>query len=171
MTMQSWIMILALLAMVVFRQMGERKFTIRTIIIQIAILGYFTYTYVKEIPIGGINTEILVGSVVVGVVFGILMLMSTKRYRKDGQNFVKSGVPYLVLWIVGLGSKVVLVEYITKWEPMKAGMFIMQHHINPNVIGPAFMFFTIAMILVRTIGIYVTFGMLNRKENIQAVMA
>ncbi|MGL4656541.1 MAG: hypothetical protein ACRCWM_11795 [Sarcina sp.] len=163
MTMESWIIILVLLAVVVFRQMGERRFTIKSILIQVATLGYFTYTYVKEIPTGGINTEILVGAVAVGIIFGILMLMATKRYKKDGQNIVKSGIPYLALWIIGLGSKVVLVEYITKWEPMKAGMFIMQHHINPNVIGPAFMFFTIAMILVRTIGIYVTFGILNRK--------
>ncbi|WP_297522106.1 hypothetical protein [uncultured Clostridium sp.] len=171
MTMESWIMILALLAMVVFRQLGERRFTIKSIIVQIAILGYFTFKYVKNVPTGGINTQILVGAIAVGIVFGLFMLLATKRYRKDGKNYVKSGIPYLILWIVGLGSKVVLVDYITKWNVRGSDIFIMQHHINPNVIAPAFMFFTIAMILVRTIGIYVTFAMLNKKAKMEVVAA
>lgn len=171
MTTESWILILALLAVVIFRQLGERTFTIKSILIQVCTLSYFTYEYVTDVPTGGINGKILVGAIAVGIVFGLFMLLATKRYRKDGKNYVKSGIPYLILWIIGLGSKVVLVDYITKWNVRGSDIFIMQHHINPNVIAPAFMFFTIAMILVRTIGIYVTFAMLNKKAEMEVVAA
>ncbi|MGL5069337.1 MAG: hypothetical protein ACRC6T_16275 [Sarcina sp.] len=169
MTTESWILILVLLGVVIFRQLGERRFTLKSLIIQACTLSYFTYEYVTDVPTGGVNTQILVGATAVGIILGVFMLMATKRYRKDGKNYVKSGIPYLILWIIGLGSKVVLVDYITKWNVRGSDIFIMQHHINPDVIAPAFMFLTIAMILVRTIGIYITFAMLNKKVKMEVV--
>ncbi|MGL4761091.1 MAG: hypothetical protein ACRCWG_06480 [Sarcina sp.] len=171
MTTESWILILVLLGVVIFRQLGERRFTLKSLIIQACTLSYFTYEYVSDVPTGGVNTQILVGATAVGIILGVFMLIATKRYRKDGKNYVKSGIPYLILWIIGLGSKVVLAEYITKWNVRGSDIFIMQHHINPNVIAPAFMFLTIAMILVRTIGIYITFAMLNKKAKMEVVAA
>ncbi|WP_297439173.1 hypothetical protein [uncultured Clostridium sp.] len=171
MTMESWILILGLLAMVVFRQMGERKFTIRSTIIQIVLVGYFTYKYVDGVPTGGSNTVILVGMTVAGLILGAFMLLATKTYLKDGQRFVKSGITYLVLWIIGLGSKVVLAEYMTKWNVKGTVEFIMKHHINPNVITTSFMFFTIGMIVVRTVGVYIRFGMLEKNKEFKAVRA
>lgn len=171
MTLESWILIAGLLAMVIFRQLGERKYTIKSTIIQIVLVGYFTYKYVSGVPTGGSNTTILVWSTVAGIILGGLMLWSTRVYLKDGVRYVKSGITYLILWIIGLGAKVVLAEYMTKWNVHATFEFIMKHHINPSVITTAFMFFTIAMIAVRTIGIYVIFGMLERKKGYKAVSA
>lgn len=168
---QSWILILALLAMVIFRQLGEKKFTIKSIVLPIIIVGYFSLKYVKQVPLGGSNTIILVSMIIAGIVLGILMLLSTKAYLKDGVRFVRSGAPYLILWIIGLGSKILVVDYITKWNVSGSVEFIVKHHINPNVISTSFIFFTIAMIAVRIIGVYLKFLYLENKNRPKFVLA
>lgn len=160
MNLQSWILIIALLLLAIL-QLKERKFTIRSLIIPIAILGYFSYEYIEPVPFKGINGWILTISIIGGIVFGILSYLSTKLYVRDGIKFVKCTLPYLFLWIINVGSKVFLAEYITKWNPTKSIHFIIKHHINPNVISTSFMYFTIAMIVVRLICIYIKFYSLN----------
>lgn len=169
MNLESWILIIALLLLAIF-QLKERKFTIRSLFTSVVILVYFSYEYITYVPFKGINGWILSLCIIGGIIFGILSFFSTKVYLKNGERFVKSSLFYLFLWIINVGTKVFLAEYITKWNPTASIQFIIKHHINPNVISTSFMYFTIAMIAIRFLCIYIKFYFLeSNKKNLLTI--
>lgn len=164
MTTSIWILIGALLLLAIL-QVGEKKFDIkRNVILPIIIVAYFSYKYIDGVPTGGNNTVILVSMIIGGIVFGILTVLATKVYIRDGIKYVKVGIPYVILWIIALGFKIVSVEYMTKWNILETVKLIMKYHINPQIISTSFMIFTIIMIGIRIIGIYVGMSIRTKKS-------
>ena len=157
MTMESWILIIALLLLVVFRQLGEREFTFRSVLLPFIICGIFAYKYLGSIPTDKNDIIVLVIMTLLGAVFGLLMTASVKTKIKDNKRYTICGVTYLLLWIVGLGWKIIFSYYAQDWYPETFGKFMITHHLSFNVIGPAFIFFTFTMIIVRVVGVLVKF--------------
>lgn len=154
MSTSSWIMIGAFIAMALFTQFGWRRFTIRNVILPFVIVGIVCFSYLRTIPTGNPDLVSMGLCTLLGVAFGVLMLWSI-RVKKDEDGAVKvySGVAYLALWITAMGLRVLFAYYAQYWGRQQFGEFMFSHHISISVIAPAFVFMTLAMVLVRTIGV------------------
>lgn len=152
MTTGTWVMLGAILLMVV-RQLGWRNLTRRSMILPYLILAVMCVMYMRNIPTSNPNIWAMVISVVVGCLFGIGLTFTVKirKLAHEGTQ-LKTGAMYLLLWVVAMGGRVVIAYMATNWDRVGFYHFMMSHHLSYNVIGPAFMLMTIAMIIVRSAG-------------------
>lgn len=164
---QTWMMIGAFLAIVLLTQIGRKEFTIRRAVLPFILCGITVYLFVEEIPTSGSNMAALTIMTVVGMIMGGLMLFTVKvEYGSDNKAYVTAGIPYLCLWIVGLGWRVVLAYIAEDWYPHEFIDFMASNHLDFNVIAPAFVLFTIAMVVIRTLGIVIKIQ--RYKKNLKA---
>lgn len=77
-------------------------------------------------------------------------------------------MPYLILWIIGLGWRIILANYVEHWNPQGFMKFMITNSLSADVIPAAFIFFTIAMFAVRTLGIVLRLQM-SRKRSTSSV--
>lgn len=163
---QTWIMIGVFLAMVLVTQIGRKEFTTRNAVLPFILCAISAFLFIEEIPTSGSNMVALITMTVAGMILGGLMLFTVKvECDSDNKAYVIAGIPYLSLWIIGLGWRVVLAYFAEDWYPQQFRDFMVSNHLDPNVIAPAFVLFTIAMIVVRTIGI--TIGIRKNRPNLQ----
>ncbi|WP_439876758.1 hypothetical protein ACSLGG_29985 (plasmid) [Bacillus mycoides] len=156
MNTQAWIMIGAFLTIVLLTQIGRKVFTTTKAVLPFILCGISVYLFVEEIPTSGSNMTALIIMTMVGMIMGGIMLFTVKvEYGSDNKAYVTAGIPYLCLWIIGLGWRVVLAYVATDWYPQQFIDFMVSNHLDFNVIAPAFVFFTIAMVVIRTIGIVI----------------
>ncbi|MED1107976.1 hypothetical protein [Bacillus paramycoides] len=166
MNTQTWIMIGVFLAMVLVTQMGRKEFTTRNAVLPFILCAVSAFLFIEKIPTSGSNMVALIIMTIAGMIMGWLMLFTVKvECDSDNKAYVIAGIPYLFIWIIGLGWRVVLAYYAQDWYPQKFIDFMVSNHLDPNVIAPAFVLFTIAMIVVRTIGI--TIGIRKNRPNLQ----
>lgn len=154
MTTQTWLIICAFIGMVVLTQLGWRKYTIRNFIQPFALTGVIGFMYIRSIPLAPADVIALGLCGAIGMVFGLLMLMSVKvRRDTDGRVYIFSGLLYLLLWLCALGMRVMFANFAQYWYPQQFYQFMVSHNVSFSVIAPAFIFMTITMILVRSIGL------------------
>jgi hypothetical protein len=154
MTTQSWIIIGAFVAMVVFTQLGWRKFSARNFIQPFLIVGVVSYLYLRSVPTDSPDVVAMLVCTVIGFLFGLLMVFSI-RVRRDANRVIRTwcGPVYLTLWIIALGMRVLLAYMAQDWYPHQFYQFMVSNHLSFTVIAPAFIFMTMGMILIRTLGV------------------
>ncbi|PQQ47582.1 hypothetical protein [Bacillus thuringiensis] len=158
MTTQTWLMIGGFLLYVIITQLGRREYTKHKVIMSLTICGIIAYKYIKEIPTSGNDVAALAIMIVAGIAFGLLMQLSMKiEYGSDGKAYTIAGTTYLILWIVGLGSRIVVAYYAQDWNPQGFMEFLMKNHLDISVITPAFILFTIAMLFTNVISLVTRF--------------
>ncbi|OCT16016.1 hypothetical protein A8709_10385 [Paenibacillus pectinilyticus] len=151
----TWIEILLIMAIAMWTQMGRRAFTTRRIFMPFIVSIIMGQQYLHGIPMSGSNLGALGLCLLVGIVFGGLLLAATTVERDaSGVVYTKAGLPYLVIWVLELGSRVAF-AYYARSHQQQVGHFLLSHHLSPDVIGSGFMLMTIAMLLTRVLGIVV----------------
>lgn len=162
MNLQSWIMIIGIFIVMVLPQLGEKKYSSKRIVIQIALVGYLAYKYVK-IPSTIIAIEWIVGIAILGAIFGLIMIKTMKFRVVNNEKYVTCGIVYLIIWGIALGWKIALSEYMTKVNPIGSYEFMLNHGISINLLVTMFMAFTIAMIIVKIVGTYMIFNIKEKR--------
>ncbi|MCK6078167.1 DUF1453 family protein [Paenibacillus silvae] len=153
MTTDLWISTIAIFAVLVYSSFGRKRFNMIRILLPFVFLSYFGFTYLKDIPTDGNNLWLLVASILIGAVFGTI-LISLSRVDFDintQQVYVFSGFASIGILSLVFILRIILIELITN-NGEKAYRFAMEHHFNLNIIGPLFIFMTAAMITIRVIG-------------------
>ena len=166
MTLETWILILAVLAAVVFLRLGRHRYTRRQRVLTLALLVVLVLRYVKGMPTTGNDLLLEIACLALGVVFGFAMLavMSVEPDESSGEIWVRAGVAYLVLWVVLLGSRVLFAYSATGWAHRDIGRFFIDNRLSFTVISPAFVLMTIGSIGV------VTFGLATRSLSASRAM-
>jgi hypothetical protein len=154
MTMGTWLMIGAFIILVLFTQMGHRRFTVRNALQPFVIAGVMAYMYLRNIPTSPPNLLFIGVCICIGIAFGLWMLATIHVERgPDGRAYTRARWMYLLAWMFALGSRVVFAYAAKDWIPTQFYHFMQAHHFAFSVIGPAFVCMTLAMIVVRTLGI------------------
>jgi hypothetical protein len=154
MNASTWVEIAVIISITLYNQMGKRKMNAFRTIIPIAVALLVGNKYLHDVPVGGANSVLLVISVVAGILFGGLLVLTTKIGRdSSGALYTHAGLPYLMVWILELGSRLAFAYYANQY-PASVGHFFISLHISPNIIGPAFMLMTMTMLVVRVSGIF-----------------
>ena len=155
MTLETWILIIAVFGVVVFLRLGRHRYTRRQRIVSLVVLAVLALRYVKGMPTTGYDVLLEVACLGVGVLFGFAMLATTavEQDGTSGQVWVRAGVAYLALWVVLLGSRVFFADSATGWAHGSIGHFFIANHLSFTAITPAFVLMTIGSIGVITIGL------------------
>ncbi|GAB3243208.1 hypothetical protein [Kineosporia babensis] len=106
MTTTEWITDIVLL-LLVLRQLREGRLTPRTFVLPLVIVAVVAHSYLDSIPTGGNDLVLIAALVTVGAVLGIAGGFYT-RVRAVGEDvLVKAGAVAAVLWVLGMGSRMV----------------------------------------------------------------
>lgn len=157
MTLENWIMIAAIFIFVVLRQVGEKEYTIKKILIPIGICIFLIYKYVT-IPTTKDGVEWIIGLALLGIVFGLIALATNKFSIRNNVKYVEAGLGYVVVWVIALGMRVSIIEYVSKINPKDAYIFMLKHGLTIDTFTTMFVCFTIAMICVKILGTYIIFA-------------
>jgi len=155
MTLEIWILIIAVFAAVVFLRLGRHRYTRRQRILTIALVVFLVLTFVKGMPTSGNDIPLEVACLGLGALFGFAMLavMSVEKDDSTGDIWVRAGIAYLVLWVALLGSRVFFAYSATGWARRDVGRFFIANRLSFTAITPAFVLMTIGSIAVVTVGI------------------
>lgn len=163
---ETWIIMGAIFLVVLLTQFGRKKFTIRNAILPFIICVFVVFKFVKDIPTSGNNIAALAIMIAAGILFGLLILTTVKVEWSDGKAFTIAGMPYLILWIIGLGWRIILANYAEHWNPQGFMNFMITNKLSADVIPAAFIFFTIAMFAIRILGIVLRLQMSRKKSTL-----
>jgi hypothetical protein len=154
MTLQIWILIAAVFAVVVLTRLGRHRYTRRQRVLTLAVVALLLVKYVRGMPTTGNDLALELGCVAVGALFGVGMLAATSvdRDATNDQVWVRAGLAYLVLWVVMLGSRIVFAYSATGWARSDIGHFFATNHLSSAAVTPAFVLMTIGSLAVVTIG-------------------
>ena len=166
MTLEIWIVILAVFAAVVFLRLGRHHYTRRQRVLTLALIAALILRYVKGMPTTGNDLLLEIACLGLGLVFGFAMLrvISVDHDESSGEIWVRAGVAYLVLWVVLLGSRVLFAYSATGWAHRDIGRFFIDNRLSFTAISPAFVLMTIGSIGVVTIGLAIQATSLQRGE-------
>jgi hypothetical protein len=153
MNSSAWVEIAVIMAITLYNQMGIRKINLFRIIVPIAIALLVGNKYIHAIPMEGSNMAALFIIVIAGVLFGGMLLVTTKVGQDpSGTYYTQAGIPYLIVWILEVGSRLAFANYAQQ-HPTAVGHFFISHQLSPEIIGPAFILMTVTMLVVRVVGI------------------
>ncbi|HEX2904569.1 MAG TPA: hypothetical protein VHO01_14030 [Jatrophihabitans sp.] len=131
MTTTDWILDIALLA-IVFRQIRESRVDARFVLIPLALVGYFATKYLHALPTAGNDLVLITTLVAIGAALGIAGGLVT-RVRYDGTHaLVRAGWLAVVLWVVGMGSRMAFQIYVSHGGGPAVGRFSIEHHITTD---------------------------------------
>jgi hypothetical protein len=149
MTLQTWILILAVFAAVVLTRVGRHRYSRRTRLLTVAVIAFLFIKYVRGMTTVGDDLALETACAVAGVLFGLGMTAASSVERDEsGQLWFRAGLGYVVLWVVMLGVRVVFAYAASDFARRQVGQFFIQHHLTGGAVTPAFVLMTIASLLV-----------------------
>jgi hypothetical protein len=154
MTLQIWILVLAVFAAVVVTRLGRHRYTRRQRLLTLGVIAVLIGKYVRGMPTVG-NDVVLAGvCAAVGAAFGLGMLAATsvQRDQRSGEVWVRAGLTYLILWVIMLGARIFFAYSATGWARHDVARFFLTDHLSTTAVTPAFVVMTIASLAVVTIG-------------------
>lgn len=163
MTLETWILVIAVFAAVVLTRLGRHRYTRRQRLVTLGVVAILVVKYVRGMPTAG-NDGLLEGICAgIGVLFGLGMLAATavERDETNGQVWVRAGLAYLGLWVVMLGSRIAFAYSATGFGRSEIGHFFATNHLNGSAITPAFVLMTVGSLVVVTLGLAVRTSILS----------
>ena len=163
MTLQTWILILAVFAAVVVTRLGRHRYTRRQRLLTLGVLALLILKYVRGMPTAGgdLAVELICAGIGAAFGFGMLAVTSVEPDDDGREVWVRAGVAYLVLWVVMLGSRVAFAYSASGWDKVGIGRFLRDDRISSLAITPAFVLMTVASLAVVTIGTALRVASLN----------
>lgn len=147
-----------------YSQIGKRTVNFYRFILPIAVALFKGNQYFHTIPTGGSNLIAIFICMAAGILFGGLLVMTTKIGQDTtGKYYIQAGIPYFIVWVLSLGTRLGL-AYYAEHNPAAVGQFFISHHLNPSIIGPAFIIMMITMLVVRIIGIIARIKLIPKKH-------
>jgi hypothetical protein len=104
MTLTDWIIDIALI-LIVFRQLREKRLTIRTILLPVILMGWAGATYLHGVPTAGNDVLLMTVLALVGAVFGLLGGLLTRVRYHDGAVRIKATASAAGLWVISMGAR------------------------------------------------------------------
>ncbi|MFV0459507.1 MAG: hypothetical protein ACK5MT_12155 [Actinomycetales bacterium] len=167
MTFTDWIIDIVLIGLVVL-QLRERRMSVIQVLLPIVIVAWAAATYIRIVPTDGNNLLLLVIALLVGAAIGAGVGLLTRVRARDGEVVVKASALAAVLWVIGMGSRLVFQLWALGGGGESLGRFTLENSLSPDVWAPALLLMATATILVRT-GILLTrVWATGRRENADA---
>ncbi|CAM2942048.1 DUF1453 family protein [Paenibacillus taichungensis] len=154
MTTSMWVQMIIMFAVLVLTSIGRKPVRYYRLLLPFVIMGYYAAKFLKDMTFTGNNVLFLLVAVIVGALFGIIVLGITRMEfdATAGKWYTRVGIGSVVVWGAAFLLRIIPVEWITH-HPQQAYQYAIEHQLDLQNIGPAFIFMTAAMVLVRVAGI------------------
>ena len=157
MNFTDWLVNIALVA-VVLRQIRWNKIDLRFVLVPLALVGVAVASYLKTVPTAGNDLVLIVGLICVGITFGSLSAWATSIRSEHGVASARARALSVLLWIVGIGSRMAFVLYATHGGQPAITRFSIAHHLTGNAWTAALVLMALAEVLTR-VGVLVARGL------------
>ncbi|MFJ2047132.1 hypothetical protein ACIOBL_26260 [Paenibacillus taichungensis] len=156
MTTSMWVQMIIMFAVLVFTSIGRKPVRYYRLLLPFVIMGYYAAKFLKDMTFTGNNVLFLLVAVIVGALFGMIVLGITRMEfdATAGKWYTRVGIGSVVVWAVAFLLRIIPVEWITH-HPQQAYQYANEHQLDLQNIGPAFILMTAAMVLVRVAGILI----------------
>ncbi|MFB8377160.1 hypothetical protein [Paenibacillus taichungensis] len=156
MTTSMWVQMIIMFAVLVFTSIGRKPVRYYRLLLPFVIMGYYAAKFLKDMTFTGNNVLFLLLALIVGALFGMIVLGITRMEfdATAGKWYTRVGMGSVVVWAVAFLLRIVPVEWITH-HPQQAYQYAIEHQLDLQNIGPAFILMTAAMVLVRVAGILI----------------
>ncbi|MGX1831098.1 hypothetical protein ACWIE6_22935 [Paenibacillus taichungensis] len=156
MTTSMWVQMIIMFAVLVFTSIGRKPVRYYRLLLPFVIMGYYAAKFLKDMTFTGNNVLFLLLALIVGALFGMIVLGITRMEfdATAGKWYTRVGMGSVVVWVVAFLLRIVPVEWITH-HPQQAYQYAIEHQLDLQNIGPAFILMTAAMVLVRVAGILI----------------
>lgn len=156
MTTSMWVQMIIMFAVLVITSIGRKPVRFYRLLLPFVIMGYYVARFLKDMTFTGNNVLFLLVAVIVGAFFGMIVLGITRMEfdATAGKWYTRVGIGSVVVWAVAFLLRIVPVEWITH-HPQQAYQYAIEHQLDLQNIGPAFILMTAAMVLVRVVGILI----------------
>ncbi|MGV2885826.1 hypothetical protein [Paenibacillus taichungensis] len=154
MTTSMRFQMIIMFAVLVFTSIGRKPVRFYRLLLPFVIMGYYAAKFLKDMTFTGNNVLFLLVAVIVGALFGMIVLGITRMEfdATAGKWYTRVGIGSVVVWAVAFLLRIVPVEWITH-HPQQAYQYAIEYQLDLQNIGPAFILMTAAMVLVRVAGI------------------
>ncbi|MDR9748330.1 hypothetical protein [Paenibacillus taichungensis] len=156
MTTSMWVQMIIMFAVLVITSIGRKPVRFYRLLLPFVIMGYYASKFLKDMTFTGNNVLFLLVAVIVGAFFGMIVLGITRMEfdATAGKWYTRVGIGSVVVWAVAFLLRIVPVEWITH-HPQQAYQYAIEHQLDLQNIGPAFILMTASMVLVRVAGILI----------------
>ncbi|WP_433922398.1 hypothetical protein [Paenibacillus taichungensis] len=156
MTTSMWVQMIIMFAVLVITSIGRKPVRFYRLLLPFVIMGYYAARFLKDMTFTGNNVLFLLVAVIVGAFFGMIVLGITRMEfdATAGKWYTRVGIGSVVVWAVAFLLRIVPVEWITH-HPQQAYQYAIEHQLDLQNIGPAFILMTASMVLVRVAGILI----------------
>jgi hypothetical protein len=121
----------AIFVLVVLRQARERRLDVRSFIAPMALVVFVATHYVRTIPTGGQDLELVGALTAVGVTLGLLCGFTTYvRAADDGTRFARVGWIAGGFLVAGISARMVFVFALQHGAEPAIRTFSITHHID-----------------------------------------
>ncbi|RAG80561.1 hypothetical protein DN069_37550 [Streptacidiphilus pinicola] len=150
MSLTDWLIDIALIGLVVLQVRG-RRLTLRTLLLPVALVAWAGAQYLRTIPTGGNDLELIVPVALLGLALGIGAGVLSRVHRTtDGAVIVRATIAAAVLWVVGVGCRLAFQVYATHGGGASIGRFSVEHHLDPSAWTAAILLMAFGEVIART---------------------
>lgn len=133
------------------RKIGRLRI-LRPLITIAAVIPLFLHKPVTH----GNGLLVELGGIAVGLLGGLVVtaLMRVYRSPKTGKPVSAAGFPYAIVWTVIVAARAAFSFGATHWFPAQLTQWCIAHQVTGAAITDGLIVMAIAMVLVRTLGLY-----------------
>lgn len=150
----DWILNLAILSIMIFTVIGTRAVTTMTFVRPLVIVGAVAALFLRGVPTGGNDVQLVLTFVGLGVVLGWLSSVASRVVVQGDRVLVQAGAAYALVWLAAVGFRVAFVELAAHSAGFGRWLvtFSMQHQITGgDAWRAAFVLMALAMVVTRVV--------------------
>lgn len=130
MTLTDYVIDIALIAVVVLQVRG-RRLTTRSLLLPVGLVAWAAASYLRGVPAAGNDLVLVAVAATVGIILGAGCAVSTTvKPGPDGLPFAKAGALAGILWVLGVGTRLVFQLYASYGGAAAIGRFSAAHSIT-----------------------------------------
>jgi hypothetical protein len=155
MTTNLYLLNLALLAFVLWANLGTRTVTTSRLVLPVVLVVVAAAAFLRHVPTAGHDVALEAAGVGAGLALGVLAgaLVRVERAERDeqGQRLVmRAGAAYAALWVAVIGGRMLFAYGADHWFALAIGRFSVTHQITgADAWTAAFIMLSLTMVLAR----------------------
>jgi hypothetical protein len=151
------ILSLAIIAGVLFSDLGRKAVTHRRLMRPLIIVGVAGATYLSALATSGTGLAIEIAGAAVGAVLGLGVgaLMRVRRDERDGGVLTQAGFGYAAVWVTVIGARLAFIYGSTHWFAHSLGSWMLANQVTEAALTDALVLMALAMTGARTLSLIV----------------
>lgn len=152
MSTAQWILNLALLGWVLYRNLGTHRVSRSTVLVPLTVVLAVAGWIFHDLPTAGHDIELELIGAAAGLVFGLAATALTRTRRHDGQLVSTAGAAFAAVWVIAIGGRMLFAQWATHSGARIVSEFSLRHQISgADAWAAGFIVMALTMVTVRLV--------------------